>query len=157
MTMAHILPIVTALPFIMRLSIIDVRPHRLPNTLVATLTAVVVSSEFLAGAISKDSPTVAGVLKSAICLLGTFVALQFLSRGALGMGDIKFSFPIGLLVGWYAPNSWLIFIWLSFAGAALWCLTSMKFLHREWRSQIALGPFMSLALIITCGVPLLSL
>ena len=133
-----------------RLSVIDLKVHRLPNQLVAWFTATQIATLI---ALSLDDindlklPVLVAVGTSAIYLI-----LFALSRGSLGMGDVKFAFPLGLTVGWYAPELWLIAIFGTFLSAGVVALVGIiaKRMNRE--SKLALGPYMFLSTLLTCVV-----
>lgn len=133
-----------------RLSVIDLKVHRLPNQLVAWFTATQIATLI---ALSLDDindlklPVLVAIGTSAIYLI-----LFVLSRGSLGMGDVKFAFPLGLTVGWYAPELWLIAIFGTFLSAGVVALVGIiaKRMNRE--SKLALGPYMFLSTLLTCVV-----
>ena len=133
-----------------RLSAIDLKVHRLPNQLVAWFTATQIATLI---ALSLDDtnylklPVLVAVGTSAIYLI-----LFALSRGALGMGDVKFAFPLGLIVGWYAPELWLIAIFGTFLSAGVVALVGIITKRMNRQSKLALGPYMFLSTLLTCVV-----
>jgi leader peptidase (prepilin peptidase)/N-methyltransferase len=148
--MRNFIPLVVFIGFGTRLSVIDLKVHRLPNQLVAWFTATQIATLI---ALSLDDindlklPVLVAVGTSAIYLI-----LFALSRGSLGMGDVKFAFPLGLIVGWYAPELWLIAIFGTFLSAGVVALVGIiaKRMNRE--SKLALGPYMFLSTLLTCVV-----
>jgi leader peptidase (prepilin peptidase)/N-methyltransferase len=148
--MRNLIPLVVFIGFGTRLSVIDLKVHRLPNQLVAWFTATQIATLI---ALSLDDindlklPVLVAVGTSAIYLI-----LFALSRGSLGMGDVKFAFPLGLTVGWYAPELWLIAIFGTFLSAGVVALVGIiaKRMNRE--SKLALGPYMFLSTLLTCVV-----
>jgi leader peptidase (prepilin peptidase)/N-methyltransferase len=148
--MRNLIPLVVFIGFGTRLSVIDLKVHRLPNQLVAWFTATQIATLI---ALSLDEindlklPVLVAVGTSAIYLI-----LFALSRGSLGMGDVKFAFPLGLTVGWYAPELWLIAIFGTFLSAGVVALVGIiaKRMNRE--SKLALGPYMFLSTLLTCVV-----
>ena len=127
------------------LSIIDLRTHRLPNHHVALLTALeVVSIAMICAVTGEWSPFWSG-LCTALSSLAVFVVLYLISRRQLGMGDVKYAFPAGLVVGFYAPAALVIWIFSSFLLAGLVSVIGILLgkLHRT--SRIAFGPYMTLA------------
>jgi len=148
--MRNLIPLVVFIGFGTRLSAIDIKVHRLPNQLVAWFTATQIATLI---ALSLDDindlklPVLVAVGTSAIYLI-----LFVLSRGSLGMGDVKFAFPLGLIVGWYAPELWLIAIFGTFLSAGVVALVGIiaKRMNRE--SKLALGPYMFLSTLLTCVV-----
>ena len=148
--MRNLIPLVVFIGFGTRLSVIDLKVHRLPNQLVAWFTATQIATLI---ALSLDEindlklPILVAIGTSAIYLI-----LFVLSRGSLGMGDVKFAFPLGLTVGWYAPELWLIAIFGTFLSAGVVALVGIiaKRMNRE--SKLALGPYMFLSTLLTCVV-----
>jgi leader peptidase (prepilin peptidase)/N-methyltransferase len=148
--MRNLIPLVVFIGFGTRLSVIDLKVHRLPNQLVAWFTATQIATLI---ALSLDDindlklPVLVAIGTSAIYLI-----LFVLSRGSLGMGDVKFAFPLGLTVGWYAPELWLIAIFGTFLSAGVVALVGIiaKRMNRE--SKLALGPYMFLSTLLTCVV-----
>jgi len=134
--------------FGLRLSVIDLKVHRLPNQLVAWFTATQIATLI---ALSLDDinylklPVLVAVGTSAIYLI-----LFALSRGSLGMGDVKFAFPLGLTVGWYAPDLWLMAIFGTFLSAGVVALVGIIAKRMNRQSKLALGPYMFLSTLLTC-------
>lgn len=135
-----------------RLSAIDIKVHRLPNQLVAWFTAIQIATLI---ALSLDDindlklPVLVAVGTSAI-----YSILFILSRGSLGMGDVKFAFPLGLTVGWYAPELWLMAIFGTFLSAGVVALVGIITKRMNRQSKLALGPYMFLSTLLTCVVGL---
>ena len=61
------------------------------------------------------------------------------------MGDVKYSFLIGLLLGW---KSGLLALGISFLFAALFIVIIFIQKKLESRQKIPFGPFMSIGLLI---------
>ena len=152
--MRNLIPLVVFIGFGTRLSVIDLRVHRLPNQLVAWFTATQIATLI---ALSLDDtnylklPVLVAVGTSAIYLI-----LFILSRGALGMGDVKFAFPLGLTVGWYAPELWLMAIFSSFLCAGVVALIGIAAKRITRNSPIAFGPFMFLGSLFVIAFSVLS-
>ena len=131
-----------------RLSAIDLKEHRLPNQLVAWFTAIQLAT--LIGLSLDDVNELKTPLLVAIGTTATYLILFILSRGALGMGDVKFAFPLGLTVGWYAPELWLIAIFGTFVSAGVVALVGIITKRMNLESKLALGPYMFLSTLLTC-------
>jgi leader peptidase (prepilin peptidase)/N-methyltransferase len=148
--MRNLIPLVVFIGFGTRLSVIDLKVHRLPNQLVAWFTATQIATLI---ALSLDDindlklPVLVAIGTSAIYLI-----LFVLSRGSLGMGDVKFAFPLGLIVGWYAPELWLIAIFGTFLSAGVVALVGIIAKRMNRQSKLALGPYMFLSTLLTCVV-----
>jgi len=146
----NLIPLVVFIGFGTRLSVIDLKVHRLPNQLVAWFTATQIATLI---ALSLDDinylklPVLVAVGTSA-----TYLILFALSRGSLGMGDVKFAFPLGLTVGWYAPDLWLMAIFATFLSAGVVALVGIIAKRMNRQSKLALGPYMFLSTLLTCVV-----
>lgn len=146
--MRNLIPLVVFIGFGTRLSVIDLKVHRLPNQLVAWFTATQIATLI---ALSLDDinylklPVLVAVGTSAIYLI-----LFALSRGSLGMGDVKFAFPLGLTVGWYAPDLWLMAIFGTFLSAGVVALVGIIAKRMNRQSKLALGPYMFFGTFLVC-------
>jgi len=133
-----------------RLLLIDFKTHRLPNRLVGWFTMTQIATLI---ALSLDDindlklPVLVAIGTSAIYLI-----LFVLSRGSLGMGDVKFAFPLGLTVGWYAPDLWLMAIFATFLSAGVVALVGIITKRMNRQSKLALGPYMFFSTLLTCVV-----
>jgi len=152
--MRNLIPLLVLVGFGARLSAIDLKVHRLPNQLVAWFTAIQLATLI---ALSLDdfnelkTPLLVAVGTTAIYLI-----LFILSRGALGMGDVKFAFPLGLTVGWYAPEFWLMAIFSSFSCAGVVALIGIAAKLITRNSPIAFGPYMFLGSLFVIAFSVLS-
>jgi leader peptidase (prepilin peptidase)/N-methyltransferase len=85
-----------------------------------------------------------------------YLILFILSRGALGMGDVKFAFPLGLTVGWFAPDLWLIAIFTSFLLAGIVAVIGLAAKRIERTTHLAFGPYMFLGSFVVIAYSVLS-
>ncbi len=87
-----------------------------------------------------------GPLLAALLMGGIFFALVALSKGrAMGGGDIKLVFAMGLLLGLRGSA---VALFIAFNVAALVGITLMVFKRRGRRDQIAFGPFLVGATVV---------
>lgn len=126
------------------LSIIDLRIHRLPNHLVALTTF-----GFLAIGIQTLSryEFETSIFYGAL-YLGIFTILKIIGKSAIGMGDVKYAFACGAVIGAYDPQKWLINIWLMFAVASMVMLAKRVFSRISLKDRFAFGPYMASATIL---------
>ena len=132
-----------------QLSLIDMRSHRLPNRLVAICTGgiLILQSAYCLAASLVTELSQAGL--ATVKITAAYGGLYMLSRGQLGMGDVKFAIPVGLIIGWFQPDAWLISIMVTFLLAGLVGLVGLFAKKLDRKSHIPLGPFMYLGTILT--------
>ena len=148
--MISLLPFIPMAYFGIQLSVIDFKTHRLPNQMVGwfAFTELAVMSVLRLGGPHLDQ--LANALAIAVATTTTYLLLYFSSRGSLGMGDVKFAFPLGLCVGWYSADYWLIAIFTSFLVAGLVAFIGLVTRQMSRKSRLAFGPFMFIGTLIIC-------
>lgn len=130
------------------LSIHDLRTHRLPNLHVGLLTTLLVVVELLISWSTGSWVTLASSLKVSLATTAVYFGLYLVSRRQIGMGDVKYALPTGLVLGFYAPQSWLPCIFATFCLAGAVSLIGMLTGRLERSSRIAFGPYMTIATLI---------
>jgi leader peptidase (prepilin peptidase)/N-methyltransferase len=148
--MLRFLPLVPLVLFGIWLSKVDLKTHRLPNPIVGWFTF----TQLLVLLISSQGLTSPKRLADVLMIAGlntlVYVILFAISRGSLGMGDVKFAFPLGLCVGWYATELWLAAIFGTFLIAGLIASLGMILKRMNRNSKLALGPYMFVSTLIIC-------
>jgi prepilin signal peptidase PulO-like enzyme (type II secretory pathway) len=83
---------------------------------------------------------------SALFFLIGYLGKIFYKEDSMGMGDVKYAFLIGLLLGW---KSGLLALGFSFIFAAI--IIVILFIQKKLKSKqkIPFGPFMSLGLLVS--------
>ncbi|MFM1778403.1 MAG: hypothetical protein RL741_1021 [Actinomycetota bacterium] len=148
--MFEIAPLVVLLVFGFWLSIIDIRSHRLPNQVVASMTLTSFSVQALIALTQSQLDRLIAALTTALVTTLVYLLLYVCSRGSMGMGDVKFAFPLGLAIGWYNPEQWLPAIFITFGLAGLVALAGIALKRTSWKSRLALGPYMFAASGFVC-------
>lgn len=133
-----------------RLSIVDFKSHRLPNQLVGWFTATQILIMVVISWIASDFACLLTALGVAAATMISYVLLYLVSRGSLGMGDVKFAFPLGLCVGWYSADQWLVAIFVSFFIAGLVSVIGLLTKRMTRKSRLAFGPYMFLGTFLVC-------
>ncbi len=149
-------PLIPLAYFGARLSIIDFKSRRLPNRLVAWFTATQILIMGLTSWITSDLARLTTALGIAVATMIVYLLLYLVSRGSLGMGDVKFAFPLGLCVGWYSADYWLVAIFTSFLLAGLVAVIGLVTKRMTRKSRLAFGPYMFLGTLIVCGLAIFS-
>jgi len=144
-TLELALPVGVFAVFATALSIVDAKHHILPNRLVFAGCTSILGMQWLVSLQIHATNPVRQSLLTATQTLMVYIILLLVSRGQLGMGDVKFSIMTGLIIGWVAPHLWLVNIWAAFAMAAIWALFARVRGGQNLKTVIAFGPFMSLS------------
>lgn len=153
--MRNLIPLLVFIGFGTRLSVIDLKEHRLPNQLLAWFTVIQIAT--LLALNIGDLELLKVSLLVAAATTAIYLFLFILSSGALGMGDVKFAFPIGLTIGWYDSDMWLVAIFSSFLCSGVVALIGLATKRITRNSPIAFGPFMFLGSFFVCALSILSL
>ena len=148
--MITLIPLIPLAYFGLQLSVIDFKTHRLPNRLVGQFLGVEASLVGVISWITSDFARVGQAAVVAVATLSVYVALYLLSRGSLGMGDVKFAFPLGLCVGWYSAEYWLVTIYVTFLLAGLVVVIGLVFKRMSRKSRLAFGPYMFACTFLVC-------
>ncbi len=83
------------------LTIVDVREHRLPNALTLPGAAIVLA---VAAGCGRGLPALAG----AAALAGCYLVIHLLSPAGMGAGDVKLALGTGALTGAFGPLPWTV-------------------------------------------------
>jgi leader peptidase (prepilin peptidase)/N-methyltransferase len=153
--MLNLLPMIPLAYFGIRLSIIDFKTHRLPNHLVGWFTAIEILIIGVTSWFTSDWTRLAAALGTAVITMFAYLLFYLASRGSLGMGDVKFAFPLGLCVGWYSANQWLLAIFVSFLIAGVVAVIGLVAKRMTRKSRLAFGPYMFLGTFLVCVLEVL--
>jgi leader peptidase (prepilin peptidase)/N-methyltransferase len=148
--MISFLPMIPLAYFGARLSIVDFKSHRLPNQLVGWFSAAQILIMAVISWMASDFAHLLTALGVAAATMISYVLLYLLSRGSLGMGDVKFAFPLGLCVGWYSADYWLVAIFVSFLIAGVVAVIGLATKRMTRKSRLAFGPYMFLGTFLVC-------
>jgi leader peptidase (prepilin peptidase)/N-methyltransferase len=136
----------------MPLALTDIAVHRLPNSLtyagfLAGISAsIIISIGEQSVAPFRNSLLLAFI--SSLCFLG----LNLLSRGGMGMGDVKLAAMLGALLGPFGSSSVLAgFIFAFFLGAIIGLLL-LVFKKATRKTLIPFGPYMLLGSWLALGI-----
>ena len=133
-----------------RLSIVDFKSHRLPNQLVGWFIATQILIVAVISWMASDLDRFGTALGIAGVTTIVYLLLYLVSRGSLGMGDVKFAFPLGLCVGWYSSDQWLVAIFVSFLIAGVVAVIGLVTKRMTRKSRLAFGPYMFLGTFLVC-------
>ncbi len=127
--------------FLLTVLVIDFEHRRVLNIMVGPAAVVALVISFL-----PQTPSLQSALTGGAVGLGLFMLVYLLSRGHLGMGDVKLAGLIGLMLGYPAVINALVVGILLGAGAALVLLATRRSTRK---STMAYAPYLSLGALFT--------
>lgn len=122
--------------FLLTVLVIDLEHRRVLNIMVGAAAVVVLFLSFLPQTPSLQSSLIGGAVG-----LGLFLLVFLLSRGHLGMGDVKLAGLIGLMLGYPAVINALVIGIILGAVAALFLLFTKR---ATLKSTMAYAPYLAL-------------
>ena len=129
------------------LSLIDWREHRLPNRIVGPLAAGVAAWLLVLGVATSQFDRVVAALGWGFAGFGVFFVLHLVA--GLGMGDVKYAWPVCATLGWFGWTSLRVALFtLVISGGIAGAVAQLRGKGRAHRH--AYGPFMAFGLI--CGI-----
>ncbi|PQZ98331.1 prepilin peptidase [Arthrobacter sp. MYb211] len=141
------------LGFGVSLAVADVKSHRLPNRWLLRWAAA--SALLLLGlsAVRAAYMPLLWALLGAVILGGAYLVLALVSRGSMGMGDVKLAAVLGLNLGYFSLPALFVGSVFAFVLASLVVLAGIIARKLTAKSAVAFGPFMilgaALALLMT--------
>ncbi|MGR0219680.1 prepilin peptidase [Agromyces sp. ZXT2-6] len=137
------------------LSIVDLTEHRLPNAVMLPTLVLLAALLVLASALSGEWMSLLWALAGGAGMFALYLVLALISPSAMGMGDVKFAAPLGLVLGWFG---WWVWVWGVFAGFAVGALVSLAALavrRVTLKGSLPFGPSMlagALLALLVLGV-----
>ena len=139
------------------LAIIDIRTHRLPNRLVATVGVTGVVLLVAAALTGSRMDALIRALLAALVLFVAYLVLRMLSAGGVGGGDVKLAAVIGLHLGWVGGGSVLVGTLAGFVLGGVFAAGMLLARRADRRSAIPFGPWMLagawVAIVLTVSRP----
>jgi leader peptidase (prepilin peptidase)/N-methyltransferase len=130
-----------------RLSIIDIRHHRLPNRIVLPAYPITIFGQIIASALGNDWLNLLSALGCA--LLSLVIGLVANRWASLGMGDVKLIGAIALSLGWFSFLAPLVSVVLAFVIACAVVLALVALRKTTMGSSFALGPYLLAGFVLT--------
>ncbi|MDO4255141.1 MAG: A24 family peptidase [Kocuria sp.] len=132
---------------------VDMRDHRLPGAVVRPMwvgTAVLLSA---AAFLSGEPGRLFGMLCGSLGLWGLYRSLRAVSRGALGLGDVRLAGLLGTALGFF--SLWIV-VWaavLGFVVGGLYALVLLMVRRVGLHDRVPFGPAMltGTALVLIFG------
>lgn len=126
--------------WLVALTVVDIRRHRLPNILTLPGAAVVI---IVAVATGRGLPALLGALILTAC----YLVVHLVSPTAMGAGDVKLALGLGALAGAFGVDAW---VWTALGAPLLTALWALLSRHRV----LPHGPAMCVAAGSAVGLSL---
>ncbi len=134
------------------LAVIDIRSHRLPNSL--TLPGIVISLLSVLGVSILENKWLELVVTIGVSVLILIIGYPLARAELLGMGDIKLLIAFALPLAFISPLALLIGVLISLALANLVLLPKMILRRLSTKAAIPMGPYLLLGLLGIFGFEL---
>ena len=125
------------------LSVIDLRHFLLPNRIVYPVTGASVVLLAVAAIADGDADALWRALACGLAAFVVFSALHVLSPRAMGFGDVRLAFLLGLDLGWLGVGEVVLGLLLGFLYGAAVGLVLLATGTRSRRDHIPFGPFLA--------------
>lgn len=125
-----------------RLSVIDIRSHLLPNRIIFPSYAAASAALGLAAAADQDWARLGVMAVAAVVLWTGYFTLRVIYPQGMGFGDVKLAALLGLYLGYLG---WGHVLWGTFAAfllGGLWGAALILARRGTGRTRIPFGPFM---------------
>lgn len=128
--------------FAVPLSIFDFRTLRLPNPLVLAAFASAALLLAVDAGLAGMWPSYARAWVGAVVLSAFFYALRVLSKGGMGLGDVKLAAVVGLVLAYQGWTHLYIGAFLGFLLGAIYGVGLIIFSSGGRKTKVPFGPFM---------------
>jgi len=124
------------------LTLVDLAEKRLPNAVVfpalGALALLLIPATWV---LDTWSPLL-WALVGAAAMFAVYFLLALISPSSMGMGDVKLALVVGLLLGWFGLNAWLIGLLGAFVVGGVMALVALALRRVTLRGSIPFGPSM---------------
>lgn len=131
------------------LTLVDLAEKRLPNAVIFPTLAVVAVLLLPPTWISGEWMALLWALIGAAAMFAVYFLLALVSPSAMGMGDVKLALVIGLLLGWFGLNAWLVGLLAAFVVGGLIAIVALLLRRVTLRGSIPFGPSMLVGALVS--------
>lgn len=124
------------------LAIVDLVEGRLPNRVVGPALVVVAALLAVASAWSGDWRGLLGAAVGGAAMFAAYLIVALASPAAMGMGDVKFAGLIGMLLGWFGVEAWVLGVIAASVLGGLIAIGALALGHVTLRDSLPFGPSM---------------
>ena len=141
------------------LSLIDLDTFLLPNRIVYPLTIAVTLLFGVAGFLDGGLGDFRRALLCGLVVFAVFLLLHLISPRGMGFGDVKFSFVLGVALGWVSPATAFLGIFMGFLLGSVVGIGLIATKIKTRKDHVPFGPFMALGAVsaLLIGPPILRL
>jgi leader peptidase (prepilin peptidase)/N-methyltransferase len=126
------------------LAIIDFREHRLPNRIVIPLAGFATVGVLVLGLVDDD---LGRAIRAVAIAMAVFAVLFVLGLvGGIGMGDVKYSYPLTAVLAWFGSLSLQTALLAMVLAAGVYTIVQL-IRTRSAKMMIAFGPFMAIGFV----------
>lgn len=130
------------------LTVTDLQTKLIPNRILGPATAAAAALLVLGGLATQNYTAIGHAAIGGFAYFGSLFVLAFIARGALGFGDVKMSFIIGLFTGYISLGSVLVAGVGAFIIGGLYSAVLIVTKRSSRKDMIPFGPFMTSAGIV---------
>lgn len=131
------------------LTLVDLAEKRLPNAVIFPVLAVVAVLLVPPTWISGEWIALLWALIGAAAMFAVYFLLALISPSSMGMGDVKLALVIGLLLGWFGLNAWLVGLLAAFVVGGLIAIVALLLRRVTLRGSIPFGPSMLVGALVS--------
>lgn len=124
------------------LSVVDLVERRLPDVLVWPTAAAVVLLLAAASLLELRPSGAIGAVAGAIGLFAVYLVLALITRGGVGMGDVKLAVACGAALGFLGLRTWLVGLAAGFLLNGLASVVALALRRTTLRGSLPFGPSM---------------
>ncbi|WP_206446191.1 prepilin peptidase [Agrococcus sp. KRD186] len=121
---------------------VDLAVFRLPDAIVWPTTGLVLALLLLAAIVTGEWSRFGTAMLAMLAVGVGYFILAFISPASLGLGDVKLSLVLGLVLGWFGWQAVFFGILGGFIALALVALVLMAVRRASIKSDLAFGPWM---------------
>jgi leader peptidase (prepilin peptidase)/N-methyltransferase len=128
--------------FAIPLAIIDLKVHRLPNSLNYSMFVTLFAAITVKSFSDKSLTALFDSLTQSFALALFYLIIRLLSRGGMGVGDIKLALSIGLVSGYFGKFMIFTSAYAAFILGTVVAILMIFLKKGNRKSAIPFGPFM---------------
>ncbi|WP_353815997.1 prepilin peptidase [Agromyces sp. SYSU T00266] len=138
-----VLPVLLALAAAgVALSIVDLTEKRLPNAMVFPALLVLGVLLVVGAALTGEWLRLAWAAAGSAGMFLFYFVLALISPKAMGMGDVKFALPLGLVLGWFGWFVWIAGLMGAFLVGGVVAIVALALRRVTLQGSVPFGPSM---------------